>query len=127
MWTAAEVLGPTATTATIPLKSPAVERPTATLGPRPTMRQRGERLCFAFEARQPLWVFTEGLRKQFDRDGAVEYRVERLPDHAHPALADLLHQAVVEQLLSGFDHRAILQETIPIPSRSECALAGPTG
>ena len=37
---------------------------------------------------------------------APELRVLGLPDHAHPALADLLDQAVVEQLLSGLDVHA---------------------
>ena len=36
-------------------------------------------------------------------DVPVELRVLGLPDDTHPALADLLDQAVVEQLLVGFD------------------------
>jgi hypothetical protein len=46
--------------------------------------------------------------QHLERDVAVELGVLRLPDLAHPALADLLDQAVVEQLLSGFDgHRSV--------------------
>jgi hypothetical protein len=65
--------------------------------------QRGQQLGLAVEARQPLGLARHVGRKHLDRDLAVEGGVLGLPDHAHPALADLLDQAVVQQLLSGFD------------------------
>ncbi len=43
------------------------------------------------------------LGNELQRDVAMEASVLGLPDDAHPALADLLDQAVVQQLLSGFD------------------------
>ena len=43
------------------------------------------------------------LRHELQRDLPVEARVLGLPDHTHPALADLLDQAVVQNILAGFD------------------------
>ncbi len=63
--------------------------------------QRGEHAGFALEARQPLGVAGEGVGQDLDRHVAVERRVDGLPDDAHPALADLLGQAVVQELLAG--------------------------
>ncbi len=63
----------------------------------------GEQLGLALEAGQPLGVAGERVGEDLDGDLAVEGRVEGLPDHAHAALADLLDQAVVKQVLSGFD------------------------
>jgi hypothetical protein len=37
----------------------------------------------------------------------VQPRVFGLPDHAHPALADLLDEAVMKQLLAGFDRHLL--------------------
>ncbi len=63
----------------------------------------GERLGFALEARQPLGVLAEARRQDLQRDGAIERRVERLPDDTHPALAELLDEAVVQQVRAGFE------------------------
>jgi hypothetical protein len=38
----------------------------------------------------------DALGEDLDRHLAVEGRIDRFPDHAHPAFADLLGQAVVE-------------------------------
>jgi hypothetical protein len=54
-----------------------------------------------------------GLGHELQGNVAVEARVLGLPDDAHPALADLLDQAVVQQLLSGFDGHAF---TAPLRS-----------
>ena len=59
--------------------------------------QRGQQLGLALEAGQPLGVVGERVGQDLDRHLAVERGVDRLPDHTHPALADLLDQAVVEQ------------------------------
>jgi len=72
------------------------------------MIQRGQQPGLAGEAGQPLGVRGEAIREDLDRHLAVEGRVDRFPDHTHPAFTDLLGQAVVEQLLSGLDgHFAI--------------------
>ncbi len=41
---------------------------------------------------------------ELQRHVAVQACVLGLPDDTHPTFADLLDQAVVEQLLSGFDN-----------------------
>jgi len=43
------------------------------------------------------------FRNELQRDVALEAGVFGLPDDTHPALADLLDQAVVQQLLSGLN------------------------
>ena len=65
--------------------------------------QRSEQLGFALEAGESLRIAGEGIGKDLDRHFAVEVGVRGFPDHTHPAFADLLDQAVVEQLLSGLD------------------------
>ncbi len=49
----------------------------------------GEQLCFALEARQTLSILGEGGRQDLDRDVALELRVRRAVDLAHPAFAQL--------------------------------------
>ena len=49
------------------------------------MIQRGEHLRFALEAREPLRINREGRRQDFDRDVAIQLRVARAIDFAHPA------------------------------------------
>ena len=67
--------------------------------------QRGQQACLAFEAGQTFGIFREHVRDDLDRDLAAEILVQGFPDLAHAALADLLDQAVVEELLIGFDGR----------------------
>jgi hypothetical protein len=43
------------------------------------------------------------MPQDLDRHFSVEAGVGGFPNHTHAALADLLEQAVVQQLLSGFD------------------------
>jgi hypothetical protein len=62
----------------------------------PGVAQRGQQLGLALEARQPLGVPGEVLGQDLDRHVAAERRVLGAPDHTHPALADLLDQAVVK-------------------------------
>ena len=52
------------------------------------MVQRGERLRFALEARQPLGIGGEAVRQDLDRDVAIELRVARAIDLAHAAGAN---------------------------------------
>ncbi len=49
------------------------------------------------ESRQSLGVLRERVGQDLDRHLAVELRVDRLPHHTHPALADLLDEPVVQQ------------------------------
>ncbi len=65
--------------------------------------QRREQLRLALEARQPLRILGEGGGQDLDRHLAVERRVDRPPDDTHPALADLVDDAVVQQGLAGLD------------------------
>jgi hypothetical protein len=62
------------------------------------MVQAGQQLGFTFEALQPFLVGGQGLRQDLDRDLSIEGRVQRPPDHTHPTLADLLDDAVVQQV-----------------------------
>jgi putative transposase len=48
-----------------------------------------------------------GVRPELDGDVPVEPGVERLPDHPHPTLADLLDQGVVGQSLAWIDAHAM--------------------
>ena len=52
------------------------------------MVQRGECLRFAGEASQPLGVRREQFGQDLDRDAAIELRVARAIDLAHPAGAE---------------------------------------
>ena len=52
------------------------------------MIQRGERLRFALEPRDPLGIGREQLGQDLDRDVAIELRVARAVDLAHPARAE---------------------------------------
>jgi hypothetical protein len=58
---------------------------------------------FSFEAGEALEVVGQAVGEDLDGDVALKCRVGGSPDHTHAALADLIDQAVVEQLLSGFD------------------------
>ncbi len=63
----------------------------------------GDRASLAFETFAMARIAGEVMTYDFDRYGAVEARVDRFPYHAHPSLADLLDQAVVLELLAGFE------------------------
>jgi hypothetical protein len=67
------------------------------------MVQGRDRPRFALEACPTLRIGRHRLGKNLQRDVAVELRVLGLPHDTHAALADLLDQAVVQQLLAGFD------------------------
>jgi hypothetical protein len=52
------------------------------------MTQRGQRLCFALEACDPLGIRNEQLGQDLDRDFAIELSVSGAIDLAHPARAE---------------------------------------
>lgn len=52
------------------------------------MIQCGERLRFAREPREPVRIVGEGIRKDFERDIAIEPGVARTKHLSHPADAD---------------------------------------
>ena len=58
--------------------------------------QGGEQTSLAREAREAVAVGGQRFRKHLDRDLAIQLGVQRLPDHAHPALADLLDESVLQ-------------------------------
>ena len=58
----------------------------------------GDRLGLALEPREPVVVGGQSFGQQLHRDAALEPCVLGLPHHTHPALTDLLDQAVVQQL-----------------------------
>ncbi len=65
--------------------------------------ERGECAGLALEAGTALGIGGQRLGQHLDGDLAAQRRVERLPDHAHAALAELVDDAVVQQGLAGFD------------------------
>ena len=52
------------------------------------MVERGEQLGFALEAREPVAIEGEEFGQDFQRDVAIELRVARAIDLAHPACAE---------------------------------------
>ncbi len=74
--------------------------------------ERGQQLRFALEACEPLLVACDIRGQHLDRDLTIERRIDGLPDHAHATLADLLDQAVVEQLLSGRDRHVSFRNRV---------------
>ena len=64
-------------------------------------RRGGPRLAEMAVDDLPLLLLL--LKHELQRDAALQARILRLPDHTHAARADLLDQAVMEQLFSGFD------------------------
>ena len=52
------------------------------------MIQRGEDLRFALEACEPIGIDRERLRKNLDRDVAIQLRIARAIDLAHAAGAE---------------------------------------
>ncbi len=52
------------------------------------MIQRGQHLRFAFEAGHVLLVVGERRGQHFDRDVAIQLRIARAVDLAHPARAE---------------------------------------
>ena len=71
--------------------------------------QSGQQLGLTLETGEAVGICRESLGQEFDRSLAVERSVDSLPDHAHPALADLLDQAVMGQGLAGLDRHAGLR------------------
>jgi hypothetical protein len=79
--------------------------------------QRGQQLRLALQAGQPVGVAGQHRRQDLDRHLTIECRVEGPPDHTHPARADLLDQAVVQQLPAGFDgHSSVLLPRVLVRS-----------
>ena len=76
------------------------------------MVEVGDRASLAFEALAMARVAGEGMTYDLDRYGAVEARVDRFPDHAHPSLADFLDQAVVLELLAGFESHGRVRHNV---------------
>ena len=66
------------------------------------MIQSGSSLRFALEAAQRLWIFGDLVGQEFQGDKAVQLQVLGLVNHAHPAAAELLDDAVVRDGLA--DH-----------------------
>ena len=52
------------------------------------MVQRRQRLRFARESRQAIRIAREEIRQDLDRDVAIELRIARAVDLAHPAGAE---------------------------------------
>jgi hypothetical protein len=74
------------------------------------MIQRGEGLRFTLEAREPVRVLRERLGQNLDGDVAIQLRVARAVDLAHPAFADRRSDFIGAetgaggQSQSGMDH-----------------------
>ena len=90
--------------------------------------QRGQQLRLALEAGEPLGVAGEASSGRTliatSRSRVVS---SGFPDDTHPALADLLDQAVVEQLLARFDRHCVVRllsaEEPSLPPRCGLLLA----
>ena len=52
------------------------------------MIQRGEEVCFALKPGNPVRIVDEAVRDHLDGDVAIQLRVARFVDFAHPARAD---------------------------------------
>ena len=71
--------------------------------------ERGDRAGFALEPLAELRVAGEVRRQDLDRDGAIETRVARLVDLAHPARAERRHDFVrTESRTGGERHDEVL-------------------
>jgi hypothetical protein len=68
------------------------------------MVEAGHNLGLAFETTQTIRIARQLVGEDLDRHLAIELGIGGLPDHAHPALADLLDQAVVRQSLTRLRH-----------------------
>ena len=73
--------------------------------------ERTQQPGFPFQTSNPLDVGRDRVQKNIDGDATIERRVRGLPDRTHAPLADLLDQAVVDPLLSGFEGQRGLSET----------------
>ena len=66
------------------------------------MVQRGQQLGLAVETSQAIGVLRDHRGQHLDRQLALQRRIERLPDDAHPSLADLVNQPVMQKALTRF-------------------------
>jgi hypothetical protein len=69
--------------------------------------QGGKEFRFPLEAGQALGVLGEVLGEHLDGDLPVKLGVERLPDHPHAPLADLLDEPVVGERLSRLEGHGV--------------------
>ena len=65
------------------------------------MRQRGDCLCLTLETRAPLGVARKEIRKNFDRDVAIERRVARAIHLSHTAGAERGENVVRAEASAG--------------------------
>jgi hypothetical protein len=68
------------------------------------MIQRGSRLCFALKASKSLCVFGYIIRQELESYEAMQLYILGFVNHTHPAIAQLLDDAVVRKGLP--DHWA---------------------
>ena len=54
----------------------------------PVLFERGEHLCLATEAGQPIRIVGDGRQQDFDRDVAIQLRIARAIHLAHAADAE---------------------------------------
>ncbi len=66
--------------------------------------ERGRGFGFPLKAGQCLWVFGHIIRKEFERDKALEFNVVGLENDTHTATTEFLDNAIVGDGL--VDHRA---------------------
>ena len=63
--------------------------------------QRSEHLRFALKSREALWIVGEEIRKNFDRDVAIERRVARAIHLSHTAGAERGENVVRAEASAG--------------------------
>ncbi len=65
------------------------------------MIQRGQHLCLALEPREPIGIERERFGQDLQRDVAIQLRVARAIDLAHPACAERRLNFVGTELCAG--------------------------
>ena len=65
------------------------------------MVQRREHFRFALESREPIRVAGQGVWQDLDRDLAIQLRVARAIDLAHPADADRRNDLIGTEARAG--------------------------
>ena len=75
------------------------------------MRQRRDRFRLALEAGQRVGIGSHGLREDLDRDVAVELRVPRAIDLAHPPRAERREDLVGAEAGAGDEGQCVVEYT----------------
>jgi hypothetical protein len=70
--------------------------------------ERRECLRFARKSRQPMGIGRKDIRQDLDRDVAIQLRITRAMDFAHPACPERAEDLVRTEFRSRRKHQAVL-------------------